>query len=111
MDAKYALEMLKASERSMADLRFQHLVESAKKNYADYTIFSEEVVVDGEYVKVMFHLVGHNASHRFAIGQLPDGRFVERSVGEGAEWDEETDSPAIEKKFYVRDNIGYLGHW
>ncbi|MGW8177473.1 MAG: hypothetical protein ACWGQW_01570 [bacterium] len=89
---------------------FEGIVGSAKRSYRYYNTFTKEVEVDGEQVEVEFHVVGHNASHEFSIGILPDGRFVKHATGE-AGWNEEEDRPDYETSIYIKDNVGYIGHW
>jgi len=92
---------------------FDHLVEDAKERYHNYHILTDVMVVDGVAVEVEFHRVGHNASHQFAIGILPDGRLVKRSTGEGSEWDYELDQPTWETSIHIINETRwpYVGHY
>lgn len=117
MEVKDAIKILAAEiaatrfpMKAGTQAEFEGIVKSAKKNYRNYSAFTKEVEVDGEQVEVEFHVVGHNASHEFSIGILPDGRFVKHAVGE-ADWNEEEDRPNYETSIYVKDNVGYIGHW
>lgn len=87
---------------------FDQLVKQSRENYGRYYVFTEEVEVDGNMVDVEFHMVGHNASHEFALGLLSDGRFVKRACGE--DWDEDEEL-TISVDYYVENVPGYLGHW
>jgi hypothetical protein len=58
---------------------FDSVVAQSKANYHRYHTFDHEVGGKGE---VEFHMVGHNASHEFAIAMMDD-KLVTYSAGEG----------------------------
>lgn len=88
---------------------FDYIIEHARENYSRFYSFDTTVVVDGAEVDVTLHWVGHNATHRFAIGQLADGRFFRRSVDTDVFWD---DAEGIFDNIVPDDMFpGYIGHY
>jgi len=88
------------------------ILEQVKRaGYYRYSSSVREVEVDGEKAEVELHRVGHNASHDFSIGLLPDGRLITMSVGEGMREGE------IDRHVMVRGTAEeavwptYLGHY
>jgi hypothetical protein len=70
------------------------------------------VEVDSVKVEVEFHTVGHNASHEFSIGLLPDGRIVYKSFGEcGEESEGETLYKESVDVLKPGETPSYIGHW
>jgi len=95
---------------------FLRLVESAQKNYAHgYYKSAGEAEIDGVKHLVELHRVGHNASHSFSIGLLPDGRMIVQSIGEGDEADEFGVFNSVKHTSVCgtaeEARQPYLGHW
>lgn len=60
-----------------------------------------------------YYVVGHNASHQFALGVDSEGYVWKYSCGEGA-WDEATESYGLDvftRKVGELLDVGYIGHW
>jgi hypothetical protein len=99
---------------------FDRLVASAKENYSSgslgYCCSKRVAEVEGQEHEVEFHTVGHNSSHQFSVGLLPDGRLVVQSCGDGDEWSEELGYYLSETKYHVigtaeKCRWPYVGHW
>lgn len=58
---------------------FNYIVLQAKHNYTGpygYFASMDKIVVEGREIDLELHCVGHNASHEFYVGLLPDGRLI-----------------------------------
>ena len=84
--------------------KFERLLFQCVVNYPDYISLSRTV----EGKMVVMYKVGHNATHEFWLGMLPDERMVYLSVCEdrdGSMTDEHL------KIFPKGEYPSYIGHW
>lgn len=89
----------------------REVVRRTKANYPEYHAVLFPVKVDGVEIALEFHRVGHNASHLFYLGILPDGRIVSRSWGEIGFVD---DNPVCGDRTHIfpaGEVPAYFGHW
>lgn len=84
--------------------KFERLVFQGVVNYSRYAT-CERTVADAQ---VTLHKVGHNATHDFWIGMLPDERLVYMTVCENRHGEMCMEHVQI----YPRgEHPSYIGHW
>ena len=84
--------------------KFERLIFQNVIHYPNYTT-CERMSSGGV---VTFHKVGHNSSHEFWLGMLPNDRMVCMSVGEGFEVGVLEEHIEV---YPVGESPSYIGHW